>query len=79
MFGIAFITVLALIMISIYVKTRAPKRLAVINAALGLGTLAAVQFFTVGSVSFSTGSVALSAILGLAGTFLNIFLEHFFS
>lgn len=79
MFGIIFITVLALIMISIYVKTRAPKRLAVINAALGLGTLAAVQFFTVGAVSFSAGSVALSAILGLSGTVLNIFLEHFFS
>lgn len=60
-------------------KTRMPKRLAVINAALGLGSLAAVQLFTVGSVSFSTGSVALSAILGVAGTILNLFLEHFFS
>lgn len=79
MFGIVFITILALISISVYMKTRMPKRLAVINAALGLGSLAAVQLFTVGSVSFSTGSVALSAILGVAGTILNLFLERFFS
>lgn len=78
MFDIVFLTILSLIMVSVYMKTRTPKRLAVINAALGIGSLAAVQFFTVGSVSFSAGSVGLSAVLGVAGTVLNLILEHFF-
>lgn len=78
MFGPVFLTILALVMISVYMRTRTPKRLAVINAALGLGSFAAVQFFTTETVSFSVGSVGLSAILGLSGTALNIFLEHFF-
>ncbi len=79
MLGAGFLAVLGLIMISVYMRTRAPKRLAVINGTLGLVSLAAVQLLTVGQVSFTAGSVGLSAILGASGTALYFFLEHFFS
>lgn len=78
MLGAGFLAVLGLIMISVYMRTRTPKRLAVINGALGLLSLAAIQLLSVGQVSFTAGTVGLSAILGVPGTALYFFLEHFF-
>jgi|GEM_PF-3165422 len=77
MFGIIFLVLLAFSMISVYIRTKKPKRFAVLNSAAGLISFAAVRLFTVGTVSFSVGSAGLSAILGIPGVFLYILFEQF--
>lgn len=78
MFGIIFLAITALAMISVYMHTRKPKRFAAANSAAGLLLFAAVRLFTMGSVVFTAGSAGLCAILGVPGALLYVFLEHFF-
>ena len=78
MFGIIFLVLTALLMISVYTHTRKPKRFAAANSAAGLLLFAAVRLFTTGTVAFTVGSAGLCAILGVPGALLYIFFEQFF-
>ncbi len=78
MFGIIFLVLTALLMISVYMRTRKPKLFAAVNSAAGIALFAAVKLFTAGTFTFSAGSAGICAILGVPGAFLYIFFEQFF-
>lgn len=69
---IVILAAVGLIMTEIYVKTKRPKRYALINSVLGIGGLLLVKLISPGlAVTFCNS--AFSAVLGLPGAALIYF------